>query len=188
MAHPPVTETKPSQPLTLHGLTWTGVDRCVHCGLCLAYCPTFSELGTEMDSPRGRIMLIKSLAEGRINLTDSTVAHLDLCLGCRACETVCPSGVPYGQLIEAARAEIERQRPGGLLRRRLPLGQLLAAAAQPVAAARWPPPGSASTRPAGCGGWCAPPGCCGSCPSRCATGSRCCRTCRPAPTARRWPR
>ena len=117
MAHAPVTETKPSQPLTLHGLTVDGVDRCVHCGLCLAYCPTFSELGTEMDSPRGRIMLIKSLAEGRINLTDSTVAHLDLCLGCRACETVCPSGVPYGQLIEAARAEIERQRPGGLLRR-----------------------------------------------------------------------
>ena len=117
MAQPPVTETKPSQPLTLHGLPVDGVDRCVHCGLCLAYCPTFSELGTEMDSPRGRIMLIKSLAEGRIKLTDSTVAHLDLCLGCRACETVCPSGVPYGQLIEAARAEIERQRPGGLLRR-----------------------------------------------------------------------
>ena len=116
MAHPPVTETKSSAPLTLHGLNVDGVDRCVHCGLCLAYCPTFSELGTEMDSPRGRIMLIKSLAEGRINLTDSTVAHLDLCLGCRACETVCPAGVPYGQLIEAARAEIERQRPGGLLR------------------------------------------------------------------------
>ena len=89
----------------------------MHCGLCLAYCPTFSELGTEMDSPRGRIFLIKSLAEGRIGLTDSTVQHLDLCLGCRACETVCPSGVPYGQLIEAARAEIERQRPGGWARR-----------------------------------------------------------------------
>jgi glycolate oxidase iron-sulfur subunit len=117
MAQPPVTETKSSAPLTLHGLNVDGVDRCVHCGLCLAYCPTFSELGTEMDSPRGRIMLIKSLAEGRINLTDSTVAHLELCLGCRACETVCPAGVPYGQLIEAARAEIERQRPGGLLRR-----------------------------------------------------------------------
>ena len=94
-----------------------GVDRCVHCGLCLAYCPTFSILGTEMDSPRGRIFLIKSMAEGRIGLTDSTAAHLDLCLGCRACETVCPSAVPYGQLIEAARADIERQRPGGPLRR-----------------------------------------------------------------------
>src|SRR5262245_34713248 len=104
-------------PLALHGLDVEGVNRCVHCGLCLAYCPTFSELGTEMDSPRGRIFLIKSLAEGRIALTDSAARHLDLCLGCRACETVCPSGVPYGQLIEVARAEIERQRPGGGARR-----------------------------------------------------------------------
>lgn len=104
-------------PLTLHGQSVDGVDRCVHCGLCLAYCPTFSELGTEMDSPRGRIFTIKALAEGRMKLTDSTVQHLELCLGCRACETVCPSGVPYGQLIEAARAEIETQRPGGLARR-----------------------------------------------------------------------
>jgi glycolate dehydrogenase iron-sulfur subunit len=104
-------------PLLLHGHDVEGVNRCVHCGLCLAYCPTFSILGTEMDSPRGRIFLIKSMAEGRIGLTDSAAAHLDLCLGCRACETVCPSGVPYGQLIEAARADIERQRPGGPLRR-----------------------------------------------------------------------
>jgi glycolate oxidase iron-sulfur subunit len=117
MAHPVATEPKPSAPLTLNGLNVEGVGRCVHCGLCLAYCPTFSELGTEMDSPRGRIFLVKSLAEGRIQLTDSTAEHLDLCLGCRACETVCPSGVPYGQLIEAARAEIERQRPGPPLRR-----------------------------------------------------------------------
>jgi len=107
----------PGASLALHGQSVDGVNRCVHCGLCLAYCPTFSLLGTEMDSPRGRIFLIKSLAEGRIALTDSTVKHLDLCLGCRACETVCPSGVPYGQLIETARAEIERQRPGGPLRR-----------------------------------------------------------------------
>lgn len=106
-----------SAPLALHGQSVEGVNRCVHCGLCLSYCPTFSELGTEMDSPRGRIVLIKSLAEGRISLTESTVRHLDLCLGCRACETVCPAGVPYGELIEAARAEIERQRPGGPLRR-----------------------------------------------------------------------
>ena len=118
MAHAPTTtDQAPRAPLTLHGQSVEGVDRCVHCGLCLAYCPTFSELGTEMDSPRGRILLIKSLAEGRIALTDSATAHLDLCLGCRACETVCPSGVPYGQLIETARAEIERQRPGGPLRR-----------------------------------------------------------------------
>lgn len=104
-------------PLRLHGLSVEGVNQCVHCGLCLASCPTFAELGTEMDSPRGRIVLVKSLAEGRIALTDSSVAHLSLCLDCRACETVCPAGVPYGQLIEAAKAEIERQRPGGPVRR-----------------------------------------------------------------------
>ncbi|MBI4608983.1 MAG: 4Fe-4S dicluster domain-containing protein [Candidatus Rokubacteria bacterium] len=103
--------------LQLHGLDVDGVNKCVHCGLCLAYCPTFAELGTEMDSPRGRIFLVKSLAEGRIALTESVVSHLSLCLDCRACETVCPAGVPYGQLIEAAKAEIERQRPGGPLRR-----------------------------------------------------------------------
>ena len=112
MAHETAT-APPAGPLTLHGHDVEGVNRCVHCGLCLAYCPTFSILGTEMDSPRGRIFLVKSLAEGRLKLGDATVSHLDLCLGCRACETVCPSGVPYGQLIEAARAEIERQRPGG---------------------------------------------------------------------------
>src|SRR5437773_2498019 len=103
--------------LALHGLHVEGVNQCLHCGLCLASCPTFSELGTEMDSPRGRIVLIRSLAEGRIGLSDSTVQHLSLCLDCRACETVCPAGVPYGRLIEAAKAEIERQRPGGPVRR-----------------------------------------------------------------------
>jgi glycolate oxidase iron-sulfur subunit len=104
-------------PLSLHGLSVEGVNQCVHCGLCLAYCPTFAELGTEMDSPRGRIFLVKSLAEGRMSMSDSTVRHLSLCLDCRACETVCPAGVPYGRLIEAAKAEIERQRPGGPIRR-----------------------------------------------------------------------
>jgi glycolate oxidase iron-sulfur subunit len=107
----------PAGTLTLNGLSVEGVNQCVHCGLCLASCPTFSELGTEMDSPRGRIFLIKSLAEGRIGLSDSSVEHLSLCLDCRACETVCPAGVPYGRLIEAAKAEIERARPGSLLRR-----------------------------------------------------------------------
>src|SRR5437879_3762753 len=104
-------------PLTLHGLSVEGVNQCVHCGLCLASCPTFSELGTEMDSPRGRIFLIKSLAEGRIALTDSVADHLSLCLDCRACETVCPAGVPYGGLIEAAKAEMEHRRPGSPVRR-----------------------------------------------------------------------
>ena len=117
MAHATSTPPAAAGPLTLHGLSVEGVNQCVHCGLCLAYCPTFSELGTEMDSPRGRIYLIKSLAEGRIGLSDSTAEHLSLCLDCRACETVCPAGVPYGRLIEAAKAEMERRRPGGPLRR-----------------------------------------------------------------------
>lgn len=117
MAHTTAERPAPTVALALHGLSVEGVNQCVHCGLCLAYCPTFSELGTEMDSPRGRIFLIKSLAEGRLALSDSVVGHLELCLDCRACETVCPAGVPYGRLIEAAKAEIERARPGGLPRR-----------------------------------------------------------------------
>ena len=118
MAHATTHDVKPPPgPLALHGLSVEGVNQCVHCGLCLAYCPTFSELGTEMDSPRGRIFLIKSVAEGRMSLSDSVVDHLSLCLDCRACETVCPAGVPYGRLIEAAKAEIERVRPGGAVRR-----------------------------------------------------------------------
>ena len=118
MAHAAVDAPQaPTGPLTLHGLSVEGVNQCVHCGLCLAYCPTFSELGTEMDSPRGRIFMIKSLAEGRMTLTDPVVEHLSLCLDCRACETVCPAGVPYGGLIEAAKAEIERTRPGDAQRR-----------------------------------------------------------------------
>lgn len=81
---------------------------CVHCGLCLASCPTYVELGTEMDSPRGRIVMLRALQEGHAQLNDEVVQHLDLCLGCRACETACPSGVQYGELIEGARPFIEQ--------------------------------------------------------------------------------
>src|SRR5215510_8284986 len=86
---------------------------CVHCGLCLSFCPTYVELGTEMDSPRGRIATMRALQEGRYPLDVEVVRHLDLCLGCRACETACPSGVHYGELIEGARPYIEQhyQRP-----------------------------------------------------------------------------
>ncbi len=75
-----------------------------HCGLCLNACPTYLELGTEMDSPRGRIYLISELEEGSLALDREVVRHLDLCLGCRACEPACPSGVRYGSIIEEARA------------------------------------------------------------------------------------
>lgn len=87
---------------------------CVHCGLCLSSCPTYVELGTEADSPRGRILLMRALEEGRLQPTPEVTRHLDSCLGCRACETACPSGVPYGSLIEAARPFVEEHRaPAG---------------------------------------------------------------------------
>jgi glycolate oxidase iron-sulfur subunit len=90
---------------------------CVHCGLCLSACPTYLELGTEMDSPRGRIYLVKALEEGALAATADVVRHIDLCLGCRACETACPSGVRYGSIIEDARAYLERTAPRSRLDR-----------------------------------------------------------------------
>jgi glycolate oxidase iron-sulfur subunit len=81
---------------------------CVHCGLCAEACPTYIVTRCEMDSPRGRIYLMKSIAEGRIELDDDAARHLDLCLGCRGCETACPSGVHYGRLIEGAHTFVER--------------------------------------------------------------------------------
>jgi len=85
------------------------IHDCVHCGFCLSSCPTYLETGNELDSPRGRIYLMKSALEGRIPLGESLVKHLDLCLGCLACEPACPSGVRYGRLIESGRSQIERR-------------------------------------------------------------------------------
>src|SRR4051812_38990828 len=112
------------------------LDKCVHCGLCLNACPTYRELGVEMDSPRGRVYQMARVHDGE-PITDTYREHIDLCLACRACESACPSGVPYGRLVEDARAEIEantkrpwltRMARALLFKRLLPSPSLLTAA------------------------------------------------------------
>ncbi|WP_008316778.1 (Fe-S)-binding protein [Leptolyngbya sp. PCC 6406] len=90
----------PAQPL---------IDACVHCGFCLTTCPSYRVLGTEMDSPRGRIYLMDALNKGEVPLSPAAVEHFDSCLGCLACTTACPSGVQYDQLIAAVRPQVQRQ-------------------------------------------------------------------------------
>ena len=94
------------------GQSFAGLDPCVHCGFCLQSCPTFLVTGDESDSPRGRIVLMRSLARGELDAADrGLVFHLDRCLGCRGCEPVCPSGVSYGPALEEARRLIGARRP-----------------------------------------------------------------------------
>src|SRR6516225_7839652 len=97
------------------------VQACVHCGFCLAACPTYNELKQEMDSPRGRIVLMKQVLEGQLTW-EAAQPHVDRCLGCLACEPACPSGVPYRDLISPFRATAQaqakfRRTPGERLRR-----------------------------------------------------------------------
>ena len=87
------------------------INQCVHCGFCLPACPTYVLWGNEMDSPRGRIYLMKMASDGATAMTDKWVQHIDTCLGCMSCMTACPSGVDYGKLIEATRAQVERRHP-----------------------------------------------------------------------------
>ena len=89
------------------------LTRCVQCGLCLTSCPTFVETRSELESPRGRLYLMRALGEGRIEPSDAVAGHLELCLECRACEAACPSGVRFGHLMEATRHELLLRRPPG---------------------------------------------------------------------------
>ncbi len=107
MTSPAQNATCGTQFTTTDRPTWELYSRCIHCGLCLNQCPTYRVLGTEMDSPRGRIRQVLLADAGLLRIGDVFVTHVDRCLGCRACETACPSGVKYGRILERARAEIE---------------------------------------------------------------------------------
>jgi glycolate oxidase iron-sulfur subunit len=108
----PVHEASPASPSAFdahHAPSQKIIDTCVHCGFCLPVCPTYVLWNEEMDSPRGRIYLIKMASEGKAAINQQWAGHFDTCLGCMACMTACPSGVDYGKLIAATRAQIERK-------------------------------------------------------------------------------
>jgi glycolate oxidase iron-sulfur subunit len=118
----PADEIKPSSFDAYHPPENKHLDECVHCGFCLPACPTYVLWGEEMDSPRGRIVMMRKAAEGEAPLDALFRSHMDNCLGCMACMTACPSGVQYNKLIEPTRAQIERnlpRSPGERLFRRL---------------------------------------------------------------------
>ena len=103
---------------------------CIHCGFCLPACPTYIATGHELESPRGRLHLIEAVRTGRVAASSQLLGHLDLCLQCRACETACPSAVPYGRIMEDARASImanpARRQPKSWWLRRLVLRNVIA--------------------------------------------------------------
>ena len=133
----------PLWPLLSEAPTDEDLGRCVHCGLCLNACPTYLVTGLEVESPRGRIHMAKLISEGRSELTPAIQGHWDLCLQCRACEAVCPSGVPYGRIQEHARAQLDAAAPADRGQRRLRKFVLRNVVARPrvlaavVAPARW---------------------------------------------------
>jgi glycolate oxidase iron-sulfur subunit len=119
-ARAPETVAHPPSPAALFEFPEhanTLLRSCVHCGLCLGACPTYREVGNENDSPRGRLYIMKALSAGTLQPTPEVVGHLDLCLDCRACETACPSGVQYGQILENAREALQPVLPQSLIER-----------------------------------------------------------------------
>ncbi|MGE3076299.1 MAG: (Fe-S)-binding protein [Dehalococcoidia bacterium] len=134
---------KPLWPLLSEAPTDEDLGRCVHCGLCVNACPTYLITGLEVESPRGRIHMAKLISDGRSELTTSIQNHWELCLQCRACEAVCPSGVPYGRIQEHARAQLDAAAPSGKGGRRWRRFMLRNVVARPrvlalaVAPARW---------------------------------------------------
>lgn len=107
-----MTETIVSQQGAFRGIdipSYAIITNCIHCGLCLPHCPTYALTGKESSSPRGRIRLIKSVADGVLPISDTFIDEMNFCLDCQACETACPAGVQYGSLVEAARAQIFEQ-------------------------------------------------------------------------------
>lgn len=97
-----IPDPPPAEP-AISGLDWAGLQKCIHCGFCIQACPTYRATGLETASPRGRLALMRAVAEGKLPIDEGFADPMSLCLACRACETACPSGVPYGHLIEEAR-------------------------------------------------------------------------------------
>jgi glycolate oxidase iron-sulfur subunit len=97
-----IPEPPPEQP-AISGLDWEALQKCIHCGFCSQACPTYRQTGVETASPRGRLTLMRAVAEGKLPLDEGFADPMTLCLGCRACESACPSGVPYGHLLAEAR-------------------------------------------------------------------------------------
>ena len=108
-----ISKTPPRTPW----LNESELYKCVHCGFCLQACPTYLTTGLETESPRGRIALMKAVNERRLEISDQVMRHWDLCIQCRACEDVCPSGVPYGNLIESTMDQLRDHRKIGFIPR-----------------------------------------------------------------------